>query len=667
MSQLAINQQGEPFTVPPEARTWLVRRMHDSPRGGPQRTPGLDGGPVTIPISADLSEFRAHLRGQGLPPGKYRLDPIDEHGQPVRGPSAYLVLPPERPERGELRNAAPAVGAAPVMVAAAAPLAHAIATARPVDPSTGPAFPLPVPAHLTGEQYLLGEAIRALAASNATLTASVATLMGSAADLLRAADGAAMPKRRPMAAPAPAPAPQVIVQPIPTPVYGPGDDDDDDDRDEAPPPPEAKPAWQDKLGDLIGELWPMAQMFINAKLEDMASGGAGAMTAAASMAAPVMPPPAAVMPPAPPPPMAPPSSMGPPRVAPARNARPPISNDPLTDEERARLPAAWAHLNAVARRIGPVWRPKFEAELSRMTPTARDRLALHASTMTLAAASAEAVRQLGVAETLRANQAAAALANLPDDAFDVGGEDAPLSVAPPEVDPYAPTAAELPTPEQVAATVAGAARNAAPAAPLAPAVSPLADLYNNLVNEGSFLSPWLERVPGGAAGVEAMIHALAPEALPLINERLAAVGAPFDDLARQAGVNLPPAATGVLPRNQRGVVYLGPGEAPSAPATTAAAPAPAAPALAAPAPAASTAAGPAPNMAAALKRMAEIMPHLSASEQATARTIAMRIPTAERNQLMAAIVAAPIDRAVAIVRDILRDYDATGRPFDAAA
>jgi hypothetical protein len=359
--------------------------------------------------------------------------------------------------------------------------------------------------------------------------------------------------------------------------------------------------------------------------------------------------------------------MGPPRVAPARNARPPISNDPLTDEERARLPAAWAHLNAVARRIGPVWRPKFEAELSRMTPTARDRLALHASTMTLAAASAEAVRQLGVAETLRANQAAAALANLPDDAFDVGGEDAPLSVAPPEVDPYAPTAAELPTPEQVAATVAGAARNAAPAAPLAPAVSPLADLYNNLVNEGSFLSPWLERVPGGAAGVEAMIHALAPEALPLINERLAAVGAPFDDLARQAGVNLPPAATGVLPRNQRGVVYLGPGEAPSAPATTAAAPAPAAPALAAPAPAASTAAGPAPNMAAALKRMAEIMPHLSASEQATARTIAMRIPTAERNQLMAAIVAAPIDRAVAIVRDILRDYDATGRPFDAAA
>ncbi|MBP9171518.1 MAG: hypothetical protein KBG48_29265 [Kofleriaceae bacterium] len=676
MSQLAINQQGEPFTVPPEARTWLVRRMHDSPRGGPQRTPGLDGGPVTIPISADLSEFRAHLRGQGLPAGKYRLDPIDEHGQPVRGPSAYLVLPPERPERGELRNAAPAVASAPVMVAAAAPLAHAIATARPVDPSTGPAFPLPVPAHLTGEQYLLGEAIRALAASNATLTASVATLMGSAADLLRAADGAAMPKRRPMAAPAPAPAPQVIVQPIPTPVYGPGEGDDDDDREEAPPPPEAKPAWQDKLGDLIGELWPMAQMFINAKLEDMASGGAGAMTAAASMAAPVMPPPAAVMPPSPPPPMAPPSSMGPPRVAPARNARPPISNDPLTDEERARLPSAWAHLNAVARRIGPVWRPKFEAELSRMTPTARDRLALHASTMTLAAASAEAVRQLGVAETLRANQAAAALANLPDDAFDVGGDDAPLSVAPPEVDPYAPTAAELPTPEQVAATVAGAARNAAPAAPAAPsgapAVSPLADLYNNLVNEGSFLSPWLERVPGGAAGVEAMIQALAPEALPLINERLAAVGAPFDDLARQAGVNLPPAATGVLPRNQRGVVYLGPGEAPTAPPTTAAVPTPAAPAAsapapAAPAPAAPAPAAPAPNMAAALKRMAEIMPHLSAPEQATARTIAMRIPTAERNQLMAAIVAAPIDRAVAIVRDILRDYDATGRPFDVAA
>jgi hypothetical protein len=685
LSQLAINQHGEPFAVPPEARTWLVRRMHDSPRGGPQRTPGLDGGPVTIPITADLSEFRAHLRGQGLPPGKYRLDPIDEHGQPVRGPSAYLVLPPERPERGELRNAGAAVAPAPAMMAAAAPFAHTIATARPIDPSTGPGYPLPVPSHLSGEQYLLGEAIRALAASNATLTASVATLMGSAADLLRAADGASMPKRRP-AAVAEAPAPHVIVQPIPTPMYPSADDGDDDDRDLTVAAPEVKPAWQDKLGDLIGELWPMAQMFINAKLEDMASGAAGAGAAAASVAPVPMAPPVVVAPPMVPAPVAPPP------VAPraARNARPPISNEPLTDEERARLPAAWAHLNAVARRIGPTWRTKFEAELARMTPTARDRLALHASTMPLAAASAEAVRQLGVAETLRANQAAAALANLPEDVQDPGGEDVPLPFAPADDDPGAPTAAELPTPAQVAATVAGATRNAAAGAAVAndavPAAgSALADLYNNLVNENSFLSPWLERVPGGAAGLEAMIHALAPEALPLINERLAAVGAPFDDLARQAGVNLSPTATGVLPRNQRGVVYLGPGEVPAvAPATapTAAAPTAAAPTAAAPAPTAAapapTAAAPAPtaapapapvvpNMAAAMKRMSEVLPHLSPAEQATARTIAMRIPVAERNQLMSAIVAAPIDRAVAIIRDILRDYDATGRPFDAAA
>ncbi|MBP8806707.1 MAG: hypothetical protein KBG48_11420 [Kofleriaceae bacterium] len=672
MSQLAINQHGEPFAVPPEARTWLVRRMHDSPRGGPQRTPGLDGGPVTIPITADLSEFRAHLRGQGLPPGKYRLDPIDDQGQPVRGPSAYLVLPPERPERGELRNAGAAVAPAPAMMAAAAPFAHTIATARPIDPSTGPGYPLPVPSHLSGEQYLLGEAIRALAASNATLTASVATLMGSAADLLRAADGASMPKRRP-AAVAEAPAPQVIVQPIPTPMYPSADDgDDDDDRELAVAPPEAKPAWQDKLGDLIGELWPMAQMFINAKLEDMASGAAGA-GAAASVAPGPMAPPVVVAPPMAPAPVAPPP------VAPraARNARPPISNEPLTDEERARLPAAWAHLNAVARRIGPTWRAKFEAELGRMTPTARDRLALHASTMSLAAASAEAVRQLGVAETLRANQAAAALANLPEDAHDLGGEDVPLPFAPPDDDPGAPTAAELPTPAQVAATVAGATRNAAAGAAatndaVPAAGSALADLYNNLVAEGSFLSPWLERIPGGAAGVEAMLQAIAPEAMPLINERLAAVAAPFDELARQAGVSLADPYTGPRPKGHRGVVYLGPGEVPTAAARatapTAAAPTSAAPTVAAPAPTVAPAPAPVvPNMAAAMKRMSEVLPHLSPAEQATARTIAMRIPVAERNQLMTAIVAAPIDRAVSIVRDILRDYDATGRPFDAAA
>ena len=155
MSDLAFNLSGEPFSLPPTAAGWRVRRM--KPKGAPEVVYGADGAPLVLPVDADLSD----LRREAKTPGRYRLDPIDDRQQPIgETQAAYLYVHAEAPP-------APA-------------LAHEPARATPLE-----------------------SALVELARLNTSLAQSVISqfpaMMDSAAGLLRAADGAGLPARPPMA------------------------------------------------------------------------------------------------------------------------------------------------------------------------------------------------------------------------------------------------------------------------------------------------------------------------------------------------------------------------------------------------------------------------------------------------------------------------------------
>jgi hypothetical protein len=67
-------------TTAPEAPTgWLVRHM--KPRGAPAVVYGRSGTPLVLPVPG-IDD----LRGEVDLPGKYRLDPVDEHGKAVLAP-----------------------------------------------------------------------------------------------------------------------------------------------------------------------------------------------------------------------------------------------------------------------------------------------------------------------------------------------------------------------------------------------------------------------------------------------------------------------------------------------------------------------------------------------------------------------------------------------------
>lgn len=153
MSELAFNANGDSFDVPATVTGWRVRRM--KPRGAPELVYGRDGRPLTVPVESEIEDLREAVGA----PGKYRLDPINDDGKCVDGvPPAYVqVVKAER-------NAAEG----------------AIALAHP-----GPT------------DDTLREAMRL----NTELAKSVIDrfpeMMSAAAELLRAADGAGLPRRTP--------------------------------------------------------------------------------------------------------------------------------------------------------------------------------------------------------------------------------------------------------------------------------------------------------------------------------------------------------------------------------------------------------------------------------------------------------------------------------------
>ena len=190
MSELAFNANGESFEIPATVTGWRVRRM--KPRGAPELVYGPDGRPLTVGIEVDIDELREAVGTAG----KYRLDPINDDGKCVEGvPPAYVnVVKPER-------NAESAIAL--------------------VAPSSG------------------DDAIREAMRLNTELAKSVIDrfpeMMTAAAELLRAADGAGLPSRKPR--------------------FVETDDDDTDDEDEDDEPTAVPPGFD--LNALVAQLVPV--------------------------------------------------------------------------------------------------------------------------------------------------------------------------------------------------------------------------------------------------------------------------------------------------------------------------------------------------------------------------------------------------------------------------
>lgn len=588
MAELAINQFGQTFTPPAEVAHWLVRRMSDNKHGGPVATVGTNGSPITLPVAASMAEFRAALTAHGCAPGRYRLDPLDAQGRPIKGPVAYLTFPPDRVatiDAAELPRNSNGAGAA---------------STPPQLISTG-AFPLPVPMHFSGLEYLLGEAMRTQQAMLTQMALHTGTLITAAAELVRAADGAKLPSRKP-ATEAPAPAPQVIVQQVPVMYEEPPIVDEPDEAPPAAPAPTAPPVWQQMIGDALTQLMPLVPMFLGDKL-------AGAM------------PPAPVAPVSAPPPPAP--------VEVPRNAAPPIVEDEPIDEPAVEPiniePAAWSHLSAVVRGLGLAWKARIDAQLARMAPDVRRSFVVSLASLSVAAATDAVIAMVAVAEQHQAR--AQDPAPTPT---------APVAPTHDASDPGAPTEADLPTPTPTSGTHArhatrvmiadeapptaapadafnGPMDEATAAALMHAGPSPLGELYTQLAEENSPVGAVLRKIPGGAAMVEAAATTL------LGAEGVAQINAAIADAP------VPPILQALIQKQ-------------AAPAVSLSSPA-------------------------AMARMVEILPHLTAGEQATARVLAMRLPAPERSALLARLVAVDVPTAVAIVRDAVATYEVHGRPF----
>lgn len=156
MVELAYNGNGEPFDVPEQVTHWRVRRMKS--RGAPEVVYGHDGLPLTIEVGAALDDLRRAVDA----PGRYRLEGVDDDLRIVEDvPVAYVQV--MRPIAVEERAPAP-----------------------------------------RGEESsgVVREAMRLNTELARAVIDRFPEMLQASAELLRAADGAGLPARLPLAVPA---------------------------------------------------------------------------------------------------------------------------------------------------------------------------------------------------------------------------------------------------------------------------------------------------------------------------------------------------------------------------------------------------------------------------------------------------------------------------------
>lgn len=160
MSELAFGANGERFAPPATAAFWRVRRLRPGGRGVPEVVFAESGLPLIVPMESGIDEFRQLVDNA---PGKYRLDPIDDTHEVCEDSSAAYICITERKPKP--------------------------ATAHTKEE------------HSSASDSLILELVRANAEMVKTMTDRFAGVMESAATLLRAADGAGLPQRKPVPPP----------------------------------------------------------------------------------------------------------------------------------------------------------------------------------------------------------------------------------------------------------------------------------------------------------------------------------------------------------------------------------------------------------------------------------------------------------------------------------
>lgn len=160
MSELAFNLNGDPFEIPPGAAGWRVRKMKH--KGAPEVVYGRNGQPLVLPLEADVDDLRAEV----TTPGRYRLDPVDENNKPIDGANAGYVYVHE--------------------LAPTAPI-----TSNDHKDGVSPLAP--------ASDSVVIEAMRMNAEIARAVVNRFPQMLEASAVLLRAADGAGLPARPPMA------------------------------------------------------------------------------------------------------------------------------------------------------------------------------------------------------------------------------------------------------------------------------------------------------------------------------------------------------------------------------------------------------------------------------------------------------------------------------------
>jgi hypothetical protein len=155
MIPLAFNFDGESFEVPPTAAAWRVKRLRAG-RGAPELVYSSEGLPLVVPLETDIEELRRLV----IVPGKYRLDLVDEAHRLVKGADAAYVL------------------------------------VRAVDP-VAPAIELATSDIGTNANAVLMEAMRQNSEIARSIVDRFPAMLEASAVLLRAADGAGLPARKP--------------------------------------------------------------------------------------------------------------------------------------------------------------------------------------------------------------------------------------------------------------------------------------------------------------------------------------------------------------------------------------------------------------------------------------------------------------------------------------
>jgi hypothetical protein len=98
MSELAYDQNGDKILLPAQATHFLVRCFpRPGTRGAPRICLDRNGRQLRVPVEQPIPEFTEKVDGR---PGRYRLDPCDDHGRIVPNvPPAYFTI------SDEIRNA----------------------------------------------------------------------------------------------------------------------------------------------------------------------------------------------------------------------------------------------------------------------------------------------------------------------------------------------------------------------------------------------------------------------------------------------------------------------------------------------------------------------------------------------------------------------------------